>query len=201
MESDTIPPKLLQYLDLLSPGSRYVLSFSPFFVNHFSVTLVSHLVSSLRKRVLYVCVGRPHIFVQKMLQNRSVPIRNIYFMDMVLGVARRPRPEKDEGLFFADDGSSVDIPSIYKLFKVDQEVDVLTLDEVDVVILDNVSELRTYNNDDRVRSMLELLNEIWKRDARGIFLMHLNNRPNDGVKKISGELGFETLEIPNDVFQ
>ncbi|MGA1872827.1 MAG: hypothetical protein ACMUHY_04085 [Thermoplasmatota archaeon] len=201
MESDTIPPKLLQYLDLLSPGSRYVLSFSPFFVNHFSVTLVSHLVSTLRKRVLYVCVGRPHIFVQKMLQNRSVPIRNIYFMDMVLGVARRPRPEKDEGLFFADDGSSVDIPSIYKLFKVDQEVDVLTLDEVDVVILDNVSELRTYNNDDRVRSMLELLNEIWKRDARGIFLMHLNNRPNDGVKKISGELGFETLEIPNDVFQ
>ncbi|MGA1820181.1 MAG: hypothetical protein ACMUHU_04140 [Thermoplasmatota archaeon] len=201
MDENTTPAKLSKYLELLSPGSRYVLSFSPFFVNHLSVSLVSHLVVNTRKRILYVCIGRPHIFIQKMLQNRSVPIRNIHFMDMVLGVARRPRSPEEGGLFFPDDGSNVEFQGLYKIFKVDQEVDRLSLDEIDLIVFDNISELRTYNNDDRVRSMVELLARISDRAGKGIFILHINNRPNDGISELTSEIGFETVNVPNDVFK
>ena len=201
MDENTIPPKLAEYMELLSPNSRYVLSFSPFFVNHLSVSLVSHLVTNTKKRILYICIGRPHIFVQKMLQNRAVPIRSIYFMDMVLGVARRPRSPDEGGLFFPDDGSSVEFQSLYKIFKVDQEVDRLSLDEIDLVVFDNISELRTYNNDDRVRSIVELLTGIWERAGKGLFILHINNRPNDGISELSSEIGLEMVNVPNDVFK
>lgn len=201
MDDNAIPPKLMEYMELLSPNSRYVLSFSPFFVNHFSVSLVSHLVTNLKKRVLYICIGRPHIFIQKMLQNRGIPIRSIYFMDMVLGIARKSRLPGEGGLIFPDDGSSVDLPSLYKIFKVDQEVGSLSLDEIDLIVLDNVSELRTYNNDDRVRSMIELFTGIRERTGKGIFILHINNRPNDGISELSSELGLEMVNVPNDVFK
>ena len=89
---------------------------------------------------------------------------------------------------------------IYKLFKVDQEINHLSLNDIDLVILDNISELRTYSNDDRVRVLLELLNRIWEKDGKGLMIFHINNRPNDGVEEIASEMGLEIIEIPNDVF-
>ena len=89
---------------------------------------------------------------------------------------------------------------IYKLFKVDQEIDHLSMDDIDLVILDNISELRTYSNDDRVRSLLDTMNRIWESCGKGLLVYHINNRPNDGVGELVTEMGFEILEIPNDVF-
>ena len=83
---------------------------------------------------------------------------------------------------------------------VDQEIDHLTLDDIDMVILDNISELRTYSNDERVKSLLDLLNEIWEKSGKGLMIYHINNRPNDGVGEIASEMGLEILEIPNYVF-
>ena len=193
--SDDIPLKLSEYLDLLSMESRYLLSFSPFFVNHFSAHLMSYLVNKRNQKVLYICIGRPHIFVQKLLKNRGVPIRGIHFMDMVLGISGRATGQGKQMILYGESGEEVEIPMIYKLFKVDQEIDHLSLTDVDLVILDNISELRTYSNDDRVRSLLEMLNDIWEKTGKGLMIYHINNRPNDGVGEIASEMG---LEIKNE---
>ena len=200
MSENDIPLKLVEYMDLLSVNSRYLLSFSPFFVNHFSSYLMSYLINSRNQRVLYICVGRPHIFVQKLLKNRGIPIRNIQFMDMVLGISGRSSGQSQQSITLGDTGEKLDIPMIYKLFKVDQEINHLSLNDIDLVILDNISELRTYSNDDRVRVLLELLNRIWEKDGKGLMIFHINNRPNDGVEEIASEMGLEIIEIPNDVF-
>jgi hypothetical protein len=200
MNDDHIPLKLVEYLDLLSTNSRYLLSFSPFFVNHFSSYLMSYLINNRHQRVLYICVGRPHIFVQKLLKNRGIPIRNIHFMDMVLGISGRPMGQTKQTITYGGSDEQLAMPIIYKLFKVDQEIDHLTLDDIDMVILDNISELRTYSNDERVKSLLDLLNEIWEKSGKGLMIYHINNRPNDGVGEIASEMGLEILEIPNDVF-
>lgn len=200
MNGNDIPQKLMEYLDLLSTNSRYLLSFSPFFVNHLSAHLMSYLVSIKKKRILYICVGRPHIFVQKLLQNRDVPIRNIHFMDIVLGVSGRGTGQNGPFIVITEDGDPIDIPMVYKLYKVDQEVDILNLEDVDIVAMDNISELRTYSNDDRVMSIIEVLNGIWKKAGKGLMVFHINNRPDDGVKELAVETGLEVVEIPNDVF-
>lgn len=200
MNNDEIPLKLVEYLDLLSTNSRYLLSFSPFFVNHFSSYLMSYLINNRKQKILYICVGRPHIFVQKLLKNRGVPIRDIHFMDMVLGISGRSMGQPQQTLTIGESGEQLEIPMIYKLFRVDQEIDHLSLDNVNMVILDNISELRTYSNDDRVRSLLDMLNNIWEKGGKGLMIYHINNRPNDGVGEIASEIGLEILEIPNEVF-
>jgi hypothetical protein len=200
MNDDHIPFKLVEYLDLLSTNSRYLLSFSPFFVNHFSSYLMSYLIKQRKHRVLYICVGRPHIFVQKLLKNRGIPIRDVHFMDMVLGISGRPMGATAQRLTYGESNEELKIPMIYKLFKVDQEIDELTLDNIDLVILDNVTELRTYSNDDRVRSLLGILNDIWKKAGKGLMVYHINNRPQDGVTDIAAEMGLEILQIPNEAF-
>ncbi len=200
MNGNEIPQKLLEYLDLLSTNSRYLLSFSPFFVNHFSAHLMSYLVNVKKIRILYICVGRPHIFIQKLLQNREVPIRSIHFMDIVLGVSGRSSGKNVPEVILTNDGETLDIPMVYKLYKVDQEVDSLSLEDVDLVVLDNISELRTYSNDERVRSLLEMLNSIWENAGKGLMVLHINNRPGDGVDELSSEMGLDIVNIPNDVF-
>jgi hypothetical protein len=200
MNEEDIPFKLREYLDLLSTSSRYLLSFSPFFVNHLSAYLMSYLIHTKNQRVLYICVGRPHIFVQKLLKNRGIPIRNIIFMDAVLGISGRSSIQSRQSITYEDDREKLDIPIIYKLFKVDQEIDHMSLSNIDMVILDNISELRTYSNDDRVRSLLNILTDVGDRTGKGLMIYHINNRPDDGVEEIASEMGLELLRIPNEVF-
>jgi hypothetical protein len=87
------------------------------------------------------------------------------------------------------------------LFKVDQEIDNLSLENIDIIILDNITELRTYTNDERVRSILQILNRIWERSKKGLMVFHVQNQPNDGVGEIASDLGLETIQIPNEVFK
>jgi hypothetical protein len=193
--------RIMEYIDLLNPSSRYLLTFSPFFINHVSVEIMTDMLINRKKSVLYICVGRPHIFVQKILMNRGVSTRSIHFMDMVLYVCReldRPNPSK---IFLDEEGEPVEMPTIYKLFKVDQEVERLSIDDVDLMILDNLSELRTYNNDDQIRKFLELLNSISTNKGKGLLLFHLNNRPGDGIPDLVKSMNIEMLDIPNDAFR
>jgi hypothetical protein len=200
MGENKIPKKLVEYLELLSSNSKYLLSFSPFFVNHFSAHLMSYMINEKKDRILYICIGRPHIFIQKLLQNRGVPIRTIHFMDMVLGISSRGSGNEAPEITSPNDDGFLEMPMHYKLFKVDQEERSLSLDDVDLVILDNITELRTYNNDDGVRSLLELLNSIWDKAGKGLMVLHINNRPDDGIDRLSKEIGLELVKIPNDVF-
>jgi hypothetical protein len=193
--------KIMEYIDLLNSSSEYLLTFSPFFINHVSVNLMTDVLLNRKKSVLYICVGRPHIFVQKILMNRGVSTRSIHFMDMVLYVCRelnKPNPSK---IMLDEDGQPIEMPTIYKLFKVDQEVERLSIDEVDLMILDNLSELRTYNNDDQIKRFLELLDDISKKKGKGLILFHLNNRPGDGIPELVKSMGIEILDIPNEAFR
>jgi hypothetical protein len=195
-----IPNKLMEYLDLLSTNSRYVLSFSPFFINHFSAHLMSYLINIKKKSVLYICVGRPHIFIQKLLQNREVPIRSIHFMDLVLGSTIQSMNRRRPQLYLNEGGQELNIPHVFKLYKIDQEIVSLSLDEVDLVVLDNISELRTYSNDERVTHVISLLNHIYENSSKGLVVLHINNRPDDGMEELSRENDLEMVNIPNDVF-
>jgi hypothetical protein len=51
-----------------------------------------------------------------------------------------------------------------------------------------------------VRSLLETLNSIWDRSGKGIFILHINNRPEDGVKEIAERIGMDIVDIPNETF-
>ncbi len=193
--------KIMEYIDLLNTSSEYLLTFSPFFINHVSVNLMTDVLINRKKSVLYICVGRPHIFVQKILMNRGVSTRSIHFMDMVLYVCRELNKSNPSKIMLDDDGQPIEMPTIYKLFKVDQEVEQLSLDEVDLMILDNLSELRTYNNDDQIKKFLELLDDISKKKGKGLILFHLNNRPGDGIPELVKSMGIEVLDIPNEAFR
>jgi len=193
--------RIEEYLELLNPSSEYLLSFSPFFINHVSVELMTDMLVNRKKAVLYICVGRPHIFVQKILMNRGVSTRSIHFMDMVLYVCRDSSKPSSSKIILDENGSPLEIPTIFKLFKVDQEIDRLSLDDVDLLVLDNLSELRTYNNDDQIRRFMELLLRISREKGKGLVIFHLNNRPDNGLRNLIESMNIEVLEIPNEVFQ
>ncbi|MFW3146297.1 MAG: hypothetical protein ACMUIE_05750 [Thermoplasmatota archaeon] len=201
MKNETIPPKLQEYIEQLDTGSRYLLSFSPFFINHTSLNLITDMVVGRKKSILYICVGRPHIFIQKMLQNRGVGIRDIHFMDMVLYVGRKSRSTIKTAIYFNKEGEIIDLPTIYKLFKVDQEVDELFLDDVDLIILDNISELRTYNQDQQISEFLDLLREVSDKSGAGQIILRFNTKPKDGIPEMCTSRGLEPLDLPNDLFQ
>lgn len=201
MDEVEIPSKLQEYFDLLRHDSQYMLTFSPFFINHFAVNLISDFVVNRKKALLYMCVGRPHMFVQKILQNRGVTTRNLHFMDMVLYVCRQSDKPNKTKIYFNEEGEVLDLPTVYKVFKVDQEVEDLKMDDIDIIILDNISELRTYNNDDQIESFLSILKSVSDKTKNGLLLLRFNNKPNDGLEQMGENLGIESLEIPNDSFR
>ncbi len=193
--------RIMEYIDLLNMSSEYLLSFSPFFINHVSVDLMTEVLLNRKRSVLYICVGRPHLFVQKILMNRGVSTRSIHFMDMVLYVCREMNRQNPSKIFLDGEGQPLEIPTIFKLFRVDQEVEQLSIDDVDLLILDNLSELRTYNNDEQIKTFLKLLHNISSSKGKGLILLHLNNRPGDGIPELVRSMGIEVLDIPNDAFR
>lgn len=193
--------RIMEYIDLLNMSSEYLLSFSPFFINHVSVDLMTEVLLNRKRSVLYICVGRPHIFVQKILMNRGVSTRSIHFMDMVLYVCREMNRQNPSKIFLDGEGQPLEMPTIFKLFRVDQEVEQLSIDDVDLLILDNLSELRTYNNDEQIKTFLKLLHNISSSKGKGLILLHLNNRPGDGIPELVRSMGIEVLDIPNDAFR
>ncbi|MEA3558079.1 MAG: hypothetical protein U9R75_02395 [Candidatus Thermoplasmatota archaeon] len=201
MEQAEIPSKLQEYFDLLRVDSQYLLTFSPFFINHLSVHLMSDLVVNRKKAILYICVGRPHMFVQKILHNRGVTTKDLHFMDMVLYVCRKTEAPNKTKISFSEKGDILDLPTIYKIYRIDQEVENLTLEKIDLIVLDNISELRTYNNDEQIRSFLSILKEVSERTKSGLLIFRFNNKQNDGLEKICEGLGVESLEIPNGSFK
>ena len=189
-----------EYLDLLNTTSEHLVTFSPFFINQMSVELITSMVVLRKLRILYICVGRPHIFVQKILSNRGINIRDIHFMDMVLYVCRQGSKGKLPQLTVPYSADPLELPTVFKLYRVDQELDQLSLGDIDLIVLDNISELRTYNSDQQIRTFLGLLHEMSRRLNKGLILLHLDNRPNDGMKELAEELGMGTLTIPPQAF-
>ncbi len=133
--------------------------------------------------------------------NRGVSTRSIHFMDMVLYVCREMNRQNPSKIFLDGEGQPMEMPTIFKLFRVDQEVEKLSIDDVDLLILDNLSELRTYNNDEQIKTFLKLLHNISSSKGKGLILLHLNNRPGDGIPELVRSMGIEVLDIPNDAFR
>ncbi|MFO8051541.1 MAG: hypothetical protein R6V01_07580 [Thermoplasmatota archaeon] len=201
MNEVEIPSRVQEYFDLLRPDSQYLLTFSPFFINHLSVHLMSHLVVDKKKTILYMCVGRPHMFVQKILQTKNITTKDVYFMDMVLYVCRKTETSNRTKLYLRDNGEPLDLPTVYKMYRVDQEPEDLFLDDIDVIILDNISELRTYNNDEQIKEFISILFDVSNKTNTGLLIFRLDSRPSDGLETICENIGIETLEIPNESFK
>jgi len=203
MDESTKPPqtKVSEYLDLLNPSSEHMVTFSPFFTNQMSVELIRSMTVIRRARVLYICIGRPHIFVQKMLMNRGINIKDIYFMDMVLHVCREGGRSKAPVIHVPDSKEPLELPTVFKLYRVDQELSSLSLDDIELMVLDNVSELRTYNSDQQIRTFLGLLHGLSQKTGKGLILLHLDNRPNDGMRELAEGMSIHTLAIPAKAFQ
>jgi len=194
-------PSPSEYFEMLNPTSRYFLSFSPFFINRVSIELMSCLINERNKLALYICIGRPHIFVQKILISRGIPSRNIYFMDMVPYISSDYFKPNSSKLYLADGGEPLKLPPIFKLYRIDQEVASLALSNIDIVIVDNISELSTFNTQNQISSFLETLYNACRSLKKGLLLFHLDDKPNDGLVKMASSLGLETLALPNDAFR
>ncbi len=203
MEKLTAPfqTKVSEYLDLINPSLEHMVTFSPFFTNQLSVELISSMTVQRKLRTLYICIGRPHIFVQKMLMTRGINIKDIYFMDMVLHVCRDGSMAKAPVISIPGSDGPLELPTVFKLYRVDQEVGSLSIGDIDLMVLDNVSELRTYNSDQQIRTFLGLLHDLSRKTGKGLILLHLDNRPNDGMRVLAEGMSINTLTIPAKAFQ
>lgn len=187
--------RIREYIELLDPRGKYIISFSPFFINHISVELMTEMVAKKKLSILYLCIGRPHIFVQKILKNRGISHRSIYFMDMILHVCRECDQPNPSRIIIDDEGLELDLPTIFKLYRVDQELYQMKLDNVDLVVIDNLSELRTYNTNEQTAGFLKILQNVCDQKNIGLFMLHLNNRPGDGIPDLAVEMGSELVEM------
>lgn len=95
----------------------------------------------------------------------------------------------------------MDVPAMFNLYRNDVEIKELDVSIVSTVILDNVSEMRVYNADERVRSYLEFLNGIAERNGTGLRLIYFRRPGDPGAKDFAGSLGLEHVEIPDSVFR
>lgn len=202
MNEEDIKAVLSEYFELLDPSSRYLISLSPYFVNHVSTSLLDHLVNSRGKSCLYICIGRPHIFIGKILSNRGIDLRKITFMDMALHIGQPANGEKDRNSIVVDnEGEGLKVPAIFKLFRFDQEIVKVDIRDFDMIVIDNLTELSMYNNREQIEDFIDLFHSAASKCGKGLFLYRVNTGREDYLVSISAEAGIEHLEIPDRVIR
>jgi hypothetical protein len=202
MSGEDITGKLSEYFDLLNPSSSYVISFSQFFANNASLAMMKYLEKIWGKNTLYVCIGRPHIFIEKILSSQGVNSRHITFMDMAMYIGRnQPGKEDSTRIVIEEGGEEFQVPAIYKLFRFDQELRSFDLGDIDLVILDNISELGVYNNPEQIRKFLEVYLDLSRNHGKGLFLYHFKGIPDGHLMDTIKDMGMEIIEIPDSVLK
>jgi len=193
-----ITEDLQDYLKLLSPRSKYVLVVPPFNVVPLSVAVARRIVVDEGRNVLYICAGRPHIFPQKLFQRWEIPLKNIYFMDTILYM-KGPAPTEKLPPITAGK-KEIKLPRVYRLFRVDQEVSSLSLSDVDVIILDNITEFLHYNSLDDTLSFIDTLHKPVAEMMKGFYIIMLNTPGYQKVLRPLKESGFVEASVPPELF-
>lgn len=190
--------EMKDFLNLISPSAKYVLVTNPFNVVPLSVALARKFVVDENRGLLYICSGRPHIFPQKLFQRWEVPLKRIYFMDVVLYMKGAIRDLRNPPI--RADGEALKIPRVYRLFRVDQEVEGMDLSEVDLIILDNLTEFLHFNTLVEAEQFLDSLNKPISRLKKGMIIILLKAEGYEEVTAVLKERGFVEVEVPPELF-
>lgn len=186
------------HIEMLDPLKKYLINFSPFFINQIPAELLKEMVVEKRRSVLYICVGRPHVFVQKSLKNRGVSPSSIYFMDMILKEDLNNKEPGNSRFTFGASERNLDLSIKFDLFKDDREITEMDLDKIDMMIIDNLSELRTHKSIEQIESFIRVFSGIADMKKNGLFMLHLNNMPGDGIPEIADSIDAEIIDISSD---
>lgn len=196
MSAEEAPADLQSLLSGIGSSSPCVISFSPFFMNQLSTHLMEHQVDDLGMNALYICVGRPHIFIKKLLMSRGVKVRNIHFMELTLSTGIRTGSQ----CRIMDDTGPIEVPATFNLFRSDVEIQELNLSDVNVIVLDNLYEICIFNSDEKVENFVCFLKGISERNGIVLELLQLRQ---PGAAKGGMDLpgmGFKMVDVPDPLF-
>lgn len=201
MDDKEIMERLSEYFELLNPSSSYIISFSPFFVNQASSSLMKYMVDQRGKSGLYICIGRPHIFIERILSSKNVNSKNIIFMDMAMHIGKRSHGGGSNKIEISEGDGELDVPGTFKLFRYDQELKSIKFTDIDLVVLDNVTELEVYNNPDQIREFLKVFLDAANKLKKGLILYNFKTGKNNGLVQTAEDMGIDHIEIPDSVLK
>ena len=190
--------ELHDFLNLISPRSKYVMVTNPFNVVPLSVALAKRFVVEEDKGLLYICSGRPHIFPQKLFQRWDIPLKRIYFMDIVLYMKGSIRGEGNPPVKTGKE--VIKIPRVYRLFRVDQEAEGLDMSEVDLIILDNLTEFLHFNTLEEAEQFVDSVSEPASRLKKGLIVILLKNEGYREAAEVLKKKGFVEVTVPPELF-
>jgi len=201
MDEMDIMKRLTEYFELLNPSSSYLISFSPFFVNQASSSLMKYMVNERGKSGLYVCIGRPHIFIEKIFSSRNVDSRSITFMDMALHIGGKKDRFGNNSRIDLPEERKMELPARFRLFRHDQELKSVSFDDIDFVCIDNLTELFVYNSREQIGEFIKSFFDITKEMNKGLFLYDLKSVNSASIMEWAEEMGIEQIEIPDSVLR
>ncbi|MCD6111418.1 MAG: hypothetical protein J7K08_07080 [Thermoplasmata archaeon] len=190
--------ELQDFLNLISPRSKYVMVTNPFNVVPLSVALAKRFVVEENKGLLYICSGRPHIFPQKLFQRWEIPLKKIYFMDIVLYMKGSTRGEKNPPI--KTDKGIIQIPRVYRLFRVDQEADGLNMSEVDLIIIDNLTEFLHFNTLEEAERFVDSISEPASDLMKGLIVILFKTEGHRQAAEALKKKGFVEVTVPPELF-
>lgn len=190
--------ELKDFLNLISPSSKYVMVTNPFNVVPLSVALAKRFVVEENKGLLYICSGRPHIFPQKLFQKWEIPLKRIYFMDVVLYMKGSIRDSRNPPI--KTDGQSLQIPRVYRLFRVDQEAEEMNMSEVDLIIIDNLTEFLHFNTMKEAEQFVDSISEPASNLRKGMIIILLKTEGYEEVAEALKKKGFVEVTVPPELF-
>jgi tetratricopeptide (TPR) repeat protein len=184
----------------LDPKKRnyLLLTVQPQFIIRANITLIKILLKEELKG-LYLCINHPSQLIDKVLKTHHIPTKNIIYLDFFTSLTGI-NSNSNDNVHLIDNAFSLDaILNAMQLNKKDTSNKLnLNLDNIDFILVDNISSLITYNTQERIQQFInDLINNIRKLTAvYGIVI--IDNKTNPKIQKLIEPYFDKSINIKED---
>ncbi len=179
--------KLEEVLGLKLDGKHkeiLLVKINPKYVIRANISLIK-ILSKENFKGIYICINHPSTLIDKLLRSHNIPTKNLLFLDFITSIAGVEH-EVGDNVCVIDKAFSLDrMLDAFNKKKNDQDnLYNFDFDNIDFVLVDNITNLSTYITEEKIRQFTQDLIQSIKKITRACGIIIMDDKSNPNVQKV-----------------
>ena len=159
-----------------------LVTINPKYVIRANISLIQILLKENLKGI-YVCINHPSYLVDKLLHTHHIPTQNLLYLDFIAPITNINQ-QASENVYGLDKafsmGTLVDAVSMEteEFFK---QIN-FNLEDIDFLIVDNISNLITFATPEKIQQFVENLNQTIKKSTLAYGIVIMDDKTDSEIK-------------------